>query len=61
MKKANRYAQLEAQASLLKARLATEKEATYEQALYYFERALSESGVSHACKRAKAKMKKEKN
>lgn len=30
MKKANRYAQLEAQASLLKARLATEKEATYE-------------------------------
>ena len=32
MKKANRYAQLEAQASLLKARLATQKEATYYEA-----------------------------
>jgi len=34
-----RYAQLEAQASLLKARLATEKEATYEQAHYYLDEA----------------------
>ena len=34
-----RYAQLEAHASLLKARLATEKEATYEQAHYYLDEA----------------------
>ncbi len=34
-----KYAQLEAQASLLKARLATEKEATYEQAHYYLDEA----------------------
>jgi hypothetical protein len=46
-----RYAQLEAQASLLKARLATEKEATYEQAHYY----LDEAKVWYARAKCEAK------